>query len=215
MSRRDDGVFGDRPNADVSLPSFPMHPAQDAYPWKKYPQAEAINAFARGIGAARMQSTDAAQRELARLQALRDAMSTMKSAYWTEQIDIQAEVVRGLMAFWSGRRDDGLAILAKAADREDATQKHVVTPGPILPAREVLAQTLLDADRAPEALREFEAVLAREPNRYRSFAGAAQAAQKAGDSGKAASHARSLQQMTRQADTPLPEIVAAQRLSGK
>ncbi len=68
----------------------------------------------------------------------------------------------------------------------------MVTPGPILPARELLADTLLEQDRPEEALAEYEAVLQKEPNRYRALAGAAQAAQEAGETEKARAHAKYL-----------------------
>ncbi len=82
--------------------------------------------------------------------------------------------------------------LRAAADREDATEKHVVTPGPILPAREILADILLERGWPEEALAEYEAVLQKEPNRYRALAGAAQAAQAAGDMETARAHAEHL-----------------------
>ena len=60
--------------------------------------------------------------------------------------------------------------LKAAAKREDATEKHVVTPGPLVPAREVYAELLLEAKKGSDALTEFEAVLKKEPNRYRALA---------------------------------------------
>ena len=69
----------------------------------------------------------------------------------------------------------------EAAEREGRTQKHIVTPGPLAPAREQLAEMLLEAGRPAEALREFGAVAQTEPNRFRAVAGAARAAERAGD----------------------------------
>jgi hypothetical protein len=194
---------------------LPLEPAADAYPWTKYPQAEAINAFARGVGAGMSGDATAARLEITRLHALRDAAAGRKLAYWADQVDIQAEVVRGLASCADGRGDECLAILRAAADREDATEKHVVTPGPILPARELLATTLLKAGRSAEALREFEAVLAKEPNRYRSFAGAMQAAERSGDTRKAALYAERLVEQTSAADGTRPEIAHARRVLGR
>ncbi len=194
---------------------LPLNPAAEAYPWKKYPQAEAINAFARGIGAGLSGQGTAARAEVARLHALRDAASERKLGYWAEQIDIQAEVVRGLAACAEGQAGECLASLRAAADREDATEKHVVTPGPLLPAREVLGMVLLKDGKAAEALRAFEAVLAKEPNRYRAFAGAMQAAERAGEGKKAALYAERIVELTSEADSPRPEIAHARRLAGK
>jgi len=157
--------------------------AADSYPWKKYTFAEAVNAFARGIGAAMSGDSAAARAQVVRLQQLRDST---KVPYWQEQIAIQAEVVQGLALRAEGKGAEGLAVLRKAALREDATEKHAITPGPIVPARELLAYVQLEAGDAPSALRDFESVLEREPNRQRAVAGAARAAKLAGDSGKAA-----------------------------
>jgi len=194
---------------------LPLEPAPDAYPWKKYPQAEAVNAFARGVGAAMSGDAKAAGVEVARLQALRDTAAERKIGYWAEQIDIQAEVVRGLASCAAGKADECVAILRAAADREDATEKHAVTPGPILPAREVLAMVLLKEAKPTDALRGFEAVLTKEPNRYRAFAGAMQAAERTGDTKKAAVFAERVLEQTSAADSPRSEIAQARRVLGR
>jgi hypothetical protein len=190
-------------------------PAAEAYPWKKYPQAEALNAFARGIGVALSGDAAAAGAEVTRLQALRDAAKEMKITYWADQIDIQAEVVRGLARVAGGKKDEGLALLRAAADREDATEKHVVTPGLLVPAREVLALVLLNEAKAGEALRGYETVLTKEPNRYRAFAGAMQAAERSGDAKKAAVFAERLLEQTAAADTQRPEMAQARKVLGR
>ena len=192
-----------------------LDPAAEAYPWKKYPQSEAVNAFARGVGAAMSGDAAAAQIEVVRLRALRDTATERKIGYWAEQIDIQAEVVRGLASCAAGKSDECVATLRAAADREDATEKHVVTPGPIVPAREVLAVVLLKDGKAVEALQGFESVLTREPNRYRAVAGAMQAAERAGDAKKAQAFAERVVDQTSAADSPRPEIAQARRVLGK
>jgi Tfp pilus assembly protein PilF len=194
--------------------NLPLYPANDGYPWKKYPQSEAVNAFARGVGAAMSKDPAAAHAEVKRLHALRDAAAALKIGYWVEQIDIQALIVSGLIAYVEGKQAAGIEDLTKAAEREDATEKHVVTPGPLVPAREVLAQTLLASGKPALALREFEQVLGKEPNRYRAFAGAAQAAERAGDAKKAAFYSARLVEMTESADSPRAEITQARRVLG-
>ena len=152
------------------------------FPWKKYTFAEAVNAFARGIGAAMSGDPALARAQVERLEKLREATPL---PYWAEQIAIQAEVVKGLALLAEGDDKPALATLRAAAKREDATEKHVVTPGPLVPAREVLAYVLLDKGEAKTALREFETVLGKEPNRLRALAGAAQAAERSGNRKKA------------------------------
>ena len=180
--------------------SLALWPAAGTYPWSKYPAGEALNAYARGIGAALGGNAAAAGVEANRLQSLRDAMAALKSAYWVEQIEIQRDVVQGLAMVQEGKASEGAMILSKAADREDATQKHVVTPGPLVPAREALAQVLLANGHPSEALRAFQAVLEREPNRYRAMAGAAAAAERANDGDQATRYKREMAVLAQHAD---------------
>ena len=133
-----------------------------------------MNAFARGIGAAMSGDAAAARVQVARREQLRQAT---KVPYWQEQVAIKGEVVHGLALRAEGQAAEGLAVLRKAAAREDATEKHAVTPGPIVPARELLAYVQLEAGDARSALRDFESVLEREPNRLRAVAGKGRAGQ--------------------------------------
>jgi hypothetical protein len=117
-----------------------------------------------------------AQEEQLRLIALRDAAKELKLAYWAEQLDIQAALVEALGQCADGKVDDCIKGLKASATREDATEKHAVVPGPLLPARELLSDILLEQGEFAEALTEYEAVMKKEPNRYRAIAGAMAAA---------------------------------------
>jgi hypothetical protein len=187
----------------------------DGFPWAKYPQGESINAYARGLGAAMSGDPAAARIEVARLEKLRDVAASRKIGYWAEESDIQAGVVRALALCAEGKRPACLDGLRVAANREDASEKHAVTPGRLVPAREVLAYMTLDGGDASTALREFESVLEREPNRLRAFAGATRAAQGAGNKEKAARYAAKLVEQTQTADTALEEVARAKQLIGK
>ena len=188
-----------------------LTPAPSAFPWNKHPQAEAVNAFARGVGAAATKNAAQARAEVARLLKLRDAAT----GYWAGQIEIQSEVVRGLATIAEGKTDEGIEILRQAAVREDATEKHVVTPGPLLPAREVLANALLDAGKPADALREYETVLTKEPNRLRATGGAGLAAERSGDKQKARLHYTKVLELTANADSPRPEAINAKKFLGR
>jgi hypothetical protein len=194
---------------------LPLYPAADAYGWQKFPQAEAINAFARGVGAAMNKDPANARVALTRLQQVRETAAALKITYWVEQIDIQTDMVRGLATYAEGKHDEAIAMLRKAAEREEATEKHVVTPGLIVPAREVLGRVMLEVAKPADALREFEAVIEREPNRYRAFAGALEAAERAGEAKKTAHYSARLIELTASADTPRAEVAHAKRLLGK
>ena len=188
-----------------------LTPAADTFPWSKYPQAEASNAYARALGAAAMRDAAAVESELARLQRLRDRATELKLGYWVEQIGIQIDVVRGFAAFKAGQTDAGIAGMQQAAGREDASEKHVVTPGMMLPAREILASSLLERGDAAGALREFEAVLRKEPNRLRAMTGAGTAAERSGDAQKAREYADKVSRQTAQADVGVPGVQLARQ----
>jgi uncharacterized membrane-anchored protein len=102
-----------------------------------------------------------------------------------------------------------VALLRQAADRKDATEKHPVTPGSVQPAREMLAELLLDLGQASQALAEFEASQKVDPNRLHGLVGAARAADRAGDRTKARRYAEQLANLTRTGDTERPEVVQA------
>jgi hypothetical protein len=189
-----------------------IEPPADAYPWQKYPHAEAVNAFARGIGAARNGDGAAARKEQERLNALRDATGP---AYWVEQVDIQGDIVGALALCADGQTQACIEALKQAVAREDASEKHVVTPGPILPARELLADALVENEQFAEALAEYEAVLAKEPNRFRAIAGAMEAADKAGDLKKARAHAAHLLDQAGNADSQRAALQLAERLKAE
>jgi hypothetical protein len=184
-----------------------LHPT--AYAWDRFPQAEAVLVFARGYGAARAGDVTAARQEAERLLALRDALVEQKQPYWAEQAEIQREIVLAWAARTEGRDQDALAGLRAAADREDATDKHPVTPGPIAPARELLGELLLELNAPAEALVAFEASQAKEPHRFRGYYGAARAAELAGDPERARANYTALMSLVEHADTERPEIVRA------
>jgi tetratricopeptide (TPR) repeat protein len=185
------------------------------FPWARFAQAEAILVFARGLGAARAGNLVQARDDQSRLAVLRDGLLAAKVGYWADQVDIQRLLVAGWIARAEGRNDDALQLIRAAADREDATEKHPVTPGPIVPARELLGELLLDLGRPAEALKEFEASQLREPNRLRGYYAAARAAERAGDPAKARLQYGQLVTLTAEADTDRPEVAQAKAFLAK
>jgi tetratricopeptide (TPR) repeat protein len=176
---------------------------------------DAQSRFARALGAARAGRLDAARADIEQLTALHDKLAAAKDAYWTGQVDIQRRVAGAWVSYATGRRDDAIAQLAAAADAEDATDKSGVTPGPLAPARELLGDMLLDAGRAADALRAYEATIAKEPNRFRAEYGAARAAAAAGNRDLAAQHYRRLLEICAPSDTERPELKVARGFIGK
>ena len=182
--------------------------------WSRFPQAESIVWFARGLGAARSGDPARARQDLARIEALRDSLTAAKSLYWAHQSEVQRLVVVAWITRAEGRNDEALSLLRQAADREDATEKHPVTPGAIQPAREMLAELLLDGGQAAKALTEFEASQQTDPNRLHGLAGAARAAEASGDRAKARAYYTKLLELTKTADSPRPEIAKAKAFAG-
>src|SRR2546425_883957 len=185
------------------------------FPWARFPQSEAQLVFARALGAARSGDLASARRDAERLGALRDALATAKVGYWAEQVEIQRQIALAWVALAESKKDEALALLRAAADREDATEKHPVTPGPLAPARELLADMLLEVNEPVKALREFESSMRVEPNRFRGLAGAARAAELAGDRTKAQAYSTQLAALGEKADSERPELVRAKAFLGK
>jgi len=177
--------------------------------WDKFPQAESIVWFARGIGAARSGNVADARKSLARIEALRDALKAAKNAYWAEQSDIQRLAVSAWIARAEGKNEEAVTLMRQAADREDATEKHPVTPGALFPAREMLANLLLDLGQPAPALAEFERSQKSDPNRFRGLAGAARAAELAGDRDRARGFYTKLTALAATADAERPELTQA------
>jgi tetratricopeptide (TPR) repeat protein len=144
------------------------------------PSAEAVTRFARGLGAARAGQVDAARAELAALDALVADLTAAGDAYWALVVDAQRMAVAAWVAQAEGRSAEALELARNAADTEEQVEKHPVTPGPLIPARELLGDLLLVHQEPAQALAAYEATLAHEPNRARTLTGAARAARAAG-----------------------------------
>jgi Tetratricopeptide repeat len=180
--------------------------------WKRAPQAEAINVFARALGAARSGNAAGARQEIGRLHALQQVLTERKLAYWAEQVEIQAKVASAWALRAEGKNDEALAAMRAAADHEDQTEKHAVTPGPLMPARELLGDLLIELGRPADALPQYEASIAKEPNRFRGLYGAGLAAENAGDQARARAHFEKLAALCAQSDGTRPELVHARQV---
>lgn len=151
----------------------------------KFPHVMAISHFARAVGAARSGNIDVVRSDTAKLSELRDTLRDGKNAYWAGQVDVQQQVASAWLLYAEGKHDEALKVMSAAVEAEDRTEKSPVTPGPLAPARELYGQMLLERGMAAEALAVFEATMAKEPNRFNGYAGAAAAAQALGDQAKA------------------------------
>ena len=127
-----------------------------------------------------------------------------------EQVDIQRQVAAAWVLYAEGKHDDALKAMSAAADAEDKTEKHPVTPGVPKPARELYGVMLLESGNAKEALTAFEATLKKEPNRLGAYAGAAMAAEKSGESTKAREYYGKVVEIAGGADKTRTEVAHAQ-----
>jgi tetratricopeptide (TPR) repeat protein len=177
--------------------------------WDKFPQAEAILVFARGLGAARTGEVTAARRDAERLQALKEAMTAAKIGYWAGQTEFQIKTVNAWIAYAENRHDEAVQLMRAAAELEEASDKHPVTPGNIVPSRELLGEMFIALNQPTQALPEFERSLKRDPNRFRGIYGAASAAEASGNRQAAKDYYAKLQTLTADHDTERPELVHA------
>ncbi|MBR0818699.1 M48 family metallopeptidase [Bradyrhizobium liaoningense] len=207
--------------ADYALAASPARYAIDRSDWDGAAQlpvrpsnlnfAMAVTHFARALGAAHSGKPEAARADSQKLAELRDKLQDAKDNYWSGIVDIQRQVAVAWVLYAEGKYDEALNAMSAAADAEDKTEKHVITPGPLAPARELYGFMLLDRGMAKEALAAFEATKAKEPNRLHAFAGAAKAAETLGDKEAARQNYQQLVTLTASADSERPEVAAAKK----
>ena len=174
-----------------------------------FPAATAISHFGRALGAARSGNPAGAKADLTRLEVLRDALAQAKQTYWTEQVEIQRKAAEAWVAKAEGRVDEAIVTMRAAADLEDRSEKHIAMENRLIPMRELLADMLLESGQPQAALQEYEASLETAPNRFRSYYGAAQAAERTGNTVRTRIYYEKLVALGVRADTERPELQAA------
>ena len=180
-----------------------------AFPWSRFQWAEAVTHFARAMGSARSGNVVSSRKDIEKLESLQDALVKAKDSYWAKQVDIQRRVASAWYLRAENKNDEALQLMQSAADLEDSTDKHPVTPAPIQPARELLGEMLLELGNPAQALKEFEVSHRVEPNRFRGLYGAAKAAQESGDREKARHYYAKLISLCERADADRPELKEA------
>ncbi len=190
--------------------ALPVRSPQN-FAWYSYPGAEAITHFARGIGGARSGNTAVAEEAITSLDKLRTQLSSSGDTYWAAQAEAQQLAVQAWLEYRKGDKNKALTMMREAADKEDALDKHPVTPGAVLPARELLGDMLLLSKKPAEALQAYEASLKVSPKRYNSLYGAALAAEKAKDKQKARVYYLELLETAPEADNDRESWVMAKK----
>ena len=187
----------------------PRTPA--SFPWQEHDAPyEALTHFARGVSGARSGDLETARNALTELNRMRRVIQTMDTnSYWTSQIDVQIQTVEAWSAF--AREDTEVALrgMRRAAAIESQTDKNAVTPGEIIPARELLGDMLLALGQPAEALATYEAEFERSPNRFNTLYGAAKAAEQLGDRATAGRYYAKLVDNCKDAEIERPRLLEA------
>src|SRR6476619_415712 len=155
------------------------------FAWNRFPWTDSTVVFARAVGFAKTGDVVSARKELDHLEKLRDSLKTAGNRYWADEVEIVRLEGAAWLARASRKDSEAVELMRSAAALEDSTDKHPVTPGPILPAHEQLGDLLTELGKPGEALTEYRATLAASPNRLNAVFGAARAARLAGDESEA------------------------------
>ncbi len=177
--------------------------------WRPFPWQEAIIHFTRLLGAGHTGLHEEALSEIDKLKSLRDTLAQQKDAYKVKEVEIQIKAGEAWMQFESGHKADAISIMKLAADMEDSTEKHPVTPGEVLPARELLGDMLAEAHQYKDALIAYEMVLLKSPNRFNSVYGAGVAAERMNDPATAGRYFKQLISIAGATDHERPELAVA------
>ncbi len=187
--------------AALTPPSMP-------FPWERFPWAEAMISYTRALGAAHTGDVAGAETEIAKLQSLKEKLDQAKDDYWAKQVEVQRLAASGILAHAQGNDKQAVELVRAAADLDATMDKHPATPAEILPARELLADLLLELNEPAGALKEYEQSVSTERNRFRSILGIARAAKQTGDTAKAREAYGKLVTLA-SADTDRPELAEA------
>jgi hypothetical protein len=174
-----------------------------------FKQADAIIWFARALGAARSGDLASSKANLSQISRLQKELVAAGDPYWAEQVGIQETAASAWIALAEDNSSQAIALMRNAADLEDRSEKHIAMENRLSPMRELLGELLLAANKPAEALREFERSLRVVPNRFRSLAGAGQAASQSGKKKLAESYFKQLLSMAGNADSERPALKTA------
>ncbi len=192
-----------------------IHP--ENFLWKNFPWQEAIVHFTRLIGSVHIGNIDSAKNELKKLNEIHDTLLAQKDSYKANQVQIQVKASEAWIQFKEARLNDkvgqgknieALNLMNEAVNMEDATEKHPVTPGEVIPARELLADMLLEMKKYNEALEAYESDLKKHPNRFNGLYGAGLAAEESGNIEKAAFYYKQLLTVADAVDSNRSELTS-------
>ncbi|HXY51381.1 MAG TPA: hypothetical protein VEI01_18165 [Terriglobales bacterium] len=210
-------VAGLTPTCDYAMAAIPARYAVELGHWREAaelevnrtaaPFAQAVTWQAIGVGSARAHDLDRAIRSERALASIREKLSQQRELYWSDQAEVQRREVEAWIKEANRDTTDALRTMRSAAELEESMEKDVVTPGAIVPAREMLAELLLLHDQAKDSLAEYQAVLKIAPNRFNALYGAARAAEGSSNPTLARSYFKKLTEVA--AGEERPELMTA------
>ena len=177
--------------------------------WDKFPWQKSILHYGRALGAAHIKDFSSANLEIEMLQSLRQQLINTDEKYYANQVMIEIKSSQAWLYLAEGDQEKAIAIMQEAADMENNTQKHGVTPGEVLPSTELLGDMFLAVNKPSEALEAYELNLKVRPNRFNSIYGAAVSANRTGNDEKARGYFEMLLKLTEGSKGDRPEIAVA------
>ena len=177
--------------------------------WDEFPWQKSIYHYGRALGASNVKDYELAEKEIEILKSLRDQLLDKEENNYANQVLIQIKSSEAWLKYAKGNTVESLQIMSEAAEMEDKTDKHGVSPGEVLPARELYGDMLFAMEKFEDALEAYERNLDRRPNRFNSIYGAAISARNLGDETKAKDYFQQLLELAEGSNSDRPEIIEA------
>ena len=182
---------------------------QTNFPWHKFPWQKSIVHFTRLLGAVHIGKVESATSELDSLQKLHDVLVSQKDAYKAEQVMVQITAGEAWISYRKGNEREAIQLMTLAAEREERMEKHPVTPGPVIPARELLGDLFMELGQPKEALIAYELDLKNHVNRFNGVYGAAQSCEQLNDRANAKKYYQQLLSFSNTSKAGRPEVQKA------
>jgi tetratricopeptide (TPR) repeat protein len=190
-------------------------PFQNAnFDWENYQWEKAITHFARLLGCVNTNKIPAARVELSQLHQIYKKLSEQKDVFKSNKVLVQIKASEAWILFKEGKINEALQLMKDAADLEDKTGKHPVTPGDIVPARELLGDMFMQMNKPSEAFNAYKESLEKTPNRFNGVYGACISAEKSGNKIDAKLYGLQLLDIAKSANSTRPELALVKKIVG-
>ena len=178
------------------------------FPWDKFLWEKANINFGRALGAVHTNKLDDARMELSQIKSIHATLKQTNESYKADLVLIQIKAGEAWIELKGGHKEEAIKLMVEAADMEDATAKHPVTPGEVIPARELLGDMYLETGDFTNALSAYEADLERHPGRFNGLYGAGLALEKLGYAKESNHYYAQLVALTNASVSDRPQMLA-------